>query len=344
MRVGLLFPGQGSQFVGMGKELFDAFPAARATYEEADSILGFSISGISFEGPEDTLRQTLNTQPAIFVHSIAAFRVLREEGLSPAAGMGPSAAAARASQGEGDRGATSSVGRLSPELAAGHSLGEYSALVAAGAVDFKEALLVVRKRGELMHEAGLERPGTMAAILGLSPDEVEGICREASAAGLVQPANINSSSQLVISGEVKGVEEAVRLAWERGAKKAVKLPVSGAFHSPLMASAAKGLSEVLSGVALRRASFAVVANYSAAPVSEPEEIRANLAKQVLGAVRWQESMNVMLSSGLTHFLEIGPGSVLKGLMRGIDRGVGVHPVGTPGDVSGVAELVKSTSV
>jgi [acyl-carrier-protein] S-malonyltransferase len=293
----------------MGLELCDAYPLARKTYEEADAVLGFSLSEVSFRGPEEVLKETRNTQPAIFVNSIAVFRILAEVGLKPV-------------------------------MAAGHSLGEYSALTAAGALSFEEALPLVRRRGELMYEAGVKRPGTMAAVLGLSHEQVKQLCSEVESVGIVQPANINSSNQIVISGEIAAVEEAVKIAPERGAKKAVKLPVSGAFHSPLMQSASEGLSSILESVGISRASFPVVANFSAIPVREPEEIRRNLADQVLGAVRWQESMTCMLSGGMKHFVEVGPGNVLKGLMRGIDRSVTVLCAATPSDIDGVVEFLK----
>ena len=312
LQLAFLFPGQGSQYVGMGKELCDAYAVARRTYEEADSILGFSISKISFDGPEERLRETRNTQPAIFVHSVAAFRVLSESGLVAT-------------------------------MAAGHSLGEYSALAAAGALRFEEALLLVQKRGSLMHEAGLERPGTMAAVLGLPAGALENICREASKCGIVQPANLNSPTQLVISGEVPAVEECMKLAREKGAVRAARLPVGGAFHSPLMDSASRGLQEVLRTVDVMKARFPVVANYTAAEVTEPEDIRQNLARQVLGAVRWEESMRHMLSKGVKHFVEVGPGSVLKGLMRSIDRQASVASAGSPADVVGTLALVSQRS-
>jgi len=309
LEIGLLFPGQGSQYVGMGSKLWDAYPVARKTYEEADSILGFSLSELSFRGPEEALKETRNTQPAIFVHSIAAFRVLSEAGLRPV-------------------------------VAAGHSLGEYSALTATRSLSFSDALPLVRKRGELMYEAGVKRPGTMAAILGLTEEQVEDLCRDASQLGIVQPANLNSAKQIVISGEIAAVEEAVKIASERGAKRAVKLPVSGAFHSPLMQSASEGLSGLLSQVRIGSASFPVVANFSASAVMEPEEIRRNLAQQVLGAVRWQESVDCMLSRGVKHFVEVGPGNVLKGLMRGIDRGATVLCAASPSEVEQVATFLK----
>jgi len=313
LQFGLLFPGQGSQHVGMGRGLFETYKLARETYEEADKILGYSISDISFNGPVEILKQTRNTQPALFVHSIASFRVLSELGLGFS-------------------------------MAAGHSLGEYSALAAAGALGFADGLLLVRRRGELMHEAGLKRPGSMAAILGLSQKEVETLCKEAAKTGIVQLANLNSLSQIVISGELLAVETAVKLAQERGAKKAVMLPVSGAFHSPLMESASVELARILAEIDIKRAKFPVVANYSAAPAREPEQIRENLARQVLGAVRWEESLRRMLSAGVKHFLEVGPGNVLKGLMRGVDKDAMVLGTATPDDITRAAALPEKLKV
>lgn len=296
-----LFPGQGSQYVGMGRPLFDESPSARALFEEADAVLGFALSRVAFEGPEETLLETRNTQPAILVHSVAALTVLREAGFVPTA-------------------------------AAGHSLGEYSAYVAAGSLRFADAVRLVRRRGELMYRAGVERPGAMAAVLGLEMSVLEEVCREASGAGIVVPANLNSPGQVVLSGEVSGVEKAMEVASARGAKKAVRLPVSGAFHSPLMESAAEGLREELARVDIRDAAIPVIANQSARPVTAAEDIRLSLERQLLSAVRWEESMRYLLRESGSRFLEIGPGRVLKGLARNIDRAARVDSVEDPAGV------------
>lgn len=302
-----LFPGQGSQFVGMGADLAAAFPEARAVFERADEVLGFRLSSLAFEGPDDELKLTRNTQPAILMHSIAVLAVLKERGFSPSA-------------------------------AAGHSLGEYSAYVAAGSLTFEDALRLVRRRGELMFDAGVARPGAMAAILGLDDSVLEEICRDAAPAGIVVPANRNSPGQVVLSGEVAGVERAMELATTRGARVTARLPVSGAFHSPLMESAAQGLSEALKQVDIRDAVIPVVANHSARPVTASDEIRISLERQLLGAVRWEESMRWLISNVGIRMVEIGPGRVLKGLMRSIDRTASVANVQ---DSEGVQAFLSS---
>lgn len=289
--VALVFPGQGSQYVGMGKDLYEHSNSARAMFEEADTILGFSLSKICFEGPEDELRQTRNTQPAIFLHSMVLIRMLH-----------------------GVNGA----------MFAGHSLGEYSAFVAAGAVTFEDGLKLVRLRGELMQHAGEMNKGTMAAVVGLEQDAIEQVCQEASVAGIVQPANFNSPGQIVISGSANGVHKAIELAKLKGAKLAKELVVSGAFHSPLMESAKTGLREALETTTINDAKIPVYTNVTAEPVSDSTEIRDLLFRQVTSPVRWEQSVRNMVRDGATAFYEIGPGKVLQGLVKRTEAGVHVR--------------------
>jgi len=300
-----LFPGQGSQFVGMGAAVHGAYPEAARTFEEANEALGFDLSRIAFSGPEDELTKTKNAQPAILTHSVAVLRVLESRGLAPRA-------------------------------AAGHSLGEYSAYVAAGALSLSDAVRLVRRRGELMFQAGLERPGTMAAILGLDAETVVGLCAQVKD-GIVAPANFNSPGQVVVSGDPKAVEAFMALAREKGAKRTVSLNVSGAFHSPLMAHAANGLRLALADVAIHPASFPVIANASAGPVTEPEAIRDSLYRQLESPVRWEESMRELLRSPGPPFVEAGPGKVLRGLLRSIERDAPCATAGEPGEIE---ELLK----
>jgi [acyl-carrier-protein] S-malonyltransferase len=300
--VALLFPGQGSQFVGMGRDLAERFPEARAVFEEADDALGMALSRIMWEGPEDELTATLNAQPAILTHSVAVHRVVaaRLEGVG---------------------------------LAAGHSLGEFSAYVAAGALRFDDAVRTVRRRGELMYRSGEARPGTMAAVLGLDDETVERVCRDASREGEVcVPANYNSPGQLVISGDVAAVDRAVELAREAGARRAVRLNVSGAFHSPLMEVAEAGLAEALDQATISRPAFPVVSNVTAEPVSEPEVARELLVRQLTSPVRWTACVRAILDAGITTFLELGPGSVLSGLLRRIERSAASTTLGTADEV------------
>jgi [acyl-carrier-protein] S-malonyltransferase len=296
---GLLFPGQGSQFVGMGKDLAEAFPEARAVFEEADDALGVGLSRLCWEGPAEELTQTINAQPAILAHSAAVWRVL----------------ARRAPQ---------------ARLAAGHSLGELTAYHAAGALSFTDAVRTVRRRGELMFRSGSERPGTMAAVLGLDDATAERVCREASEAGdgVVVPANYNAPGQIVLSGDVDAVARVEPLAKEAGAKRVIPLNVSGAFHSPLMAVAEAGLREQLEAVALSAPAFPVVSNVTARAVSEPEEAKALLVQQLTSPVRWVASTRAMLDEGVTGFLEIGPGNVLAGLLKRVDREATMRSIGT----------------
>jgi len=286
--VAFVFPGQGSQYVGMGKDLAESSADARSLFDEADDVLGFDLSKICFEGPDEELRQTRNTQPAIFLHSMVLSRLYHG---TPAA------------------------------MAAGHSLGEYSALVYAGALSFKDGLVIVRLRGELMQKAGEEQPGTMAAVVGLKPEVVEDVCRESVDSGIVQSANFNSPGQIVISGSVSGVRKAMELAKSRGAKLVKELPVSGAFHSPLMESAKNGLKSALDKVQIRDASIPVYANVTARPVQNASEIRILLFQQLTNPVRWEESIQNMAANGATMFVEIGPGKVLQGLVKRTAAGV-----------------------
>jgi len=277
-----IFPGQGSQYVGMGKDLYEQFPAAKLLFDEADSVLGFSLSKICFEGPEEELKQTKNTQPAIFLNSVVVWNLLK-----------PNDAA----------------------MVAGHSLGEYSALVAAEAITFADAIKLVRLRGELMQKAGEENPGTMAAIVGLDAKSVGEVTSGASAEGIVQAANFNSPGQIVISGSVSGVRKAMELAKARGAKMVKELVVSGAFHSPLMQSAKDALKVALENVKINDAKIPVYANVTAKPVQKADEIRELLLQQVTSSVRWEESVIAMSTNGATKFVECGPGKVLQGLIK-----------------------------
>ncbi len=295
--IAFIFPGQGSQQVGMGKDLYESFPLARTFYDRAEEILGFPLKKYSFNGPEEELKQTRVTQPALFVHSIIVDQILKETGIRP-------------------------------EIVAGHSLGEYSALVSAEALSFEEALPLVKLRGELMQHAGEIRPGTMAAILGLSDEEVEALCREASASGVVVPANYNSPGQLVVSGSVEGVRKAMELAKEKGARRAVELVVSGAFHSPLMESAIEKLKEAIENADFRKPRVPLVPNVTAQATTDPAEIREQLVRQLVQPVRWVESVREMVRQGATQFYEVGSGRVLTGLLKRIDRSVSCTPVGT----------------
>ena len=286
MKLAFLFPGQGAQGVGMGRALAEAHPAAKDAFETADRVLGYALSELCWNGPAENLKKSVHTQPALLTHSVAAWRLVDAAGLAPA-------------------------------FVAGHSLGEYSACVAAGALSFEDALLLTHRRGELMYQAGLERPGAMAAVLGLSASEVEAACLEASTAGVVRAANLNAPGQVVVSGEPAAVDAACAAAKTRGARRAIRLEVSGAFHSPLMESAAKGLAEALDGLTLRDARCPIVSNAWARPVQRAEEIRAALEEQLLAPVRWEESMGALLGLGVEGFVELGSGKVLRGLLRTI---------------------------
>lgn len=300
-----LFPGQGSQYPGMGADLVEAYPHTRDVFEQADHILGFSLSEIMFDesdGAADRLRQTEITQPALFVHSVAAAAVLDKLGVKA-------------------------------QMAAGHSLGEYSALVAAGAISFEDGLRVVRRRGELMAQAGDARPGTMAAVLGLDDDVIKTICAEvAPEHGTVQAANFNAPGQVVISGDPAAVEIASQALTESGARRVVPLPVSGAFHSELMEYAVPGLREALDGVEIQAPTCPVYLNVTARPAQDPEEIRRRLLEQLTAPVLWTGILSAMSDDGATRFVEVGAGAVLSGLVkRTLGRSIETKPAGKAED-------------
>jgi [acyl-carrier-protein] S-malonyltransferase len=286
--IALLFPGQGSQAVGMGKDLAERYPAAKQTLEEADEALGTKLSQLCFEGPEEQLRLTENTQPAILTVSVAAWRVLSEKGIKPA-------------------------------FVAGHSLGEYSAHVAAGTISFTDAVRAVRNRGKYMQEAVPVGTGSMAAIVGMNIEAVTTLCADAAQGEVCEPANINSPDQIVISGSVAAIERAVKLAEERGAKRAKMLQVSAPFHCSLMKPAQERLARDLEALSFAVPQIPVIANVSAQPVDDAASARETLIRQVTGSVKWNESVQLLIARGVQTFIEVGPGKVLSGLMRQIDR-------------------------
>jgi len=285
-RVAFLFPGQGSQYTGMGKEIFDAYACARQVFLEADQALGFALGELCFQGPDDSLKLTRNTQPAILTTSIAILRVLQDRGIQP-------------------------------DFVAGHSLGEYSALVCAGSLSLKDAVRTVRKRGEYMQEAVPAGRGAMAAVLGLDAEAVEAVCAAASEAGIVAPANFNAPDQTVISGEAGAVLCASEIARERGAKRVLPLPVSAPFHCDLMAPARDRLAADLARLEFRDLAVPLVTNVDAVAVAEGRVARDSLIRQVCKPVRWVESIRYLVDRGVNRFVEVGPGKVLCGLVKKI---------------------------
>lgn len=298
-KIAFLFPGQGSQYVGMAKDLFENSVEAKEMIKTADDALGINLSYILFNGPEEQLKQTEFTQPAIFLHSIILASLIRT---------------------------------LQPYAAAGHSLGEYSALASARSIQFYDAVNLVSIRGKSMQKAGEENPGTMAAIIGLQSNIVEECCKSASSEGIVQPANFNSPGQVVISGSINGVLKAMEICKQKGAKLVKQLVVSGAFHSPLMHSAKSDLKEALSKTHIYDSRFPIYANVTAKPVIKKEEIQNLLFEQVTSPVRWEETINNMIEDGIDEFYEIGPGKVLQGLVKRINPDVKIFGIDKYSDV------------
>jgi [acyl-carrier-protein] S-malonyltransferase len=303
-KTAFVLPGQGSQMVGMGRELAARYPAAKQIFDEADSILGFGLSRLMWEGPEAELNDTLNTQPALYVHSLAAYRAF-----------------------------ASQYPDFKPAILAGHSLGEISALAAAGALPFDAGLRLVRRRGELMKQAGEKNPGSMAAVLGVDIATLEKVCREATRGDeVVQVANDNCPGQVVISGAKAAVERAMEGAKAAGARRAISLAVSIAAHSPLMASAQEGFNRAVDEAPMDESFLPVIGNVLAAPLDSAGAARADLKAQLTSRVRWTESVQAMAGRGVTVFVEAGTGSVLLGLIRRIEPSAAGFPLGTPQDL------------
>lgn len=307
-----VFPGQGAQTIGMGKALADAYPAAKAVFDEVDEALGEKLSALIWEGEQDQLTLTQNAQPALMATSLAAMRALEAEG----------------------------VAITDASFVAGHSLGEYSALAAAGTLSIADAARLLRTRGRAMQEAVPVGVGAMAALLGLDFDAARAVAEEAAQGDVCQAANDNDPAQVVVSGHKAAVERAVEIAKEKGAKRAVLLPVSAPFHCALMEPAAQVMAEALNAVELAAPAVPLVANVRASAISDPDTIRALLVEQVTGSVRWRESVAYMAAEGVTEIWEIGAGKALSGMVRRIDKSIDCRAVGTPEDVAGAAQALR----
>jgi [acyl-carrier-protein] S-malonyltransferase len=295
----LVFPGQGSQYKGMAKDIVDAFDDAKTLISQADTILGYKLSEIMFSGDEEVLKQTKHTQPAIFLHSVLASKFVEKSDV---------------------------------DITAGHSLGEYTAVYYAGAMSFEDALRVVQRRGELMQKAGEDTPGTMAAIIGLSDHKIEEVLAEANTFGVIQAANFNSPGQVVLSGELEAIRKSLEIAKRHGAKIAKELTVSGAFHSPLMKSAEKDLAAMLNQIQVRTAEIPICMNVTAAPTKNAEHIRENLILQLTSPVLWTQSIQGMTNGGVKEFVEVGPQKVLQGLIKRITPAAILSGIDTLADV------------
>lgn len=293
-RLGFMFPGQGSQYVGMGKELYAPYPEIKDTLDIANNLAGFNLTEVMFNGPLETLTQTQYTQPSLFSFSVAVFRLLKARGYAPL-------------------------------VVAGHSLGEYAGLVASGVVSFEDGFKIVKIRGELLRKAAEKNKGTMAAIIGLQNNVVEEICRSVST-GVVEPVNYNCPGQLVIAGAYQAVQDAVKLCQEKGAQRAIMLNVSGAFHSSLMKEAGYELGKALNNFSMKNPSIPIVANYHALFLQNDEEVRVAMVKQVSSPVLWEKSVQQMISNGVEVMVEIGAGKVLSGLMKRIDKKIPTYPI------------------
>jgi [acyl-carrier-protein] S-malonyltransferase len=311
-KIAFIFPGQASQYPGMGKELSDKYESARRVFEEADRILGFALGQLCFSGPEEELKLTENTQPAILAVSVAAYSVLAEKGVRP-------------------------------DYVAGHSLGEYSAVVATGALGFAEALQLVRKRGRYMQEAVPVGQGAMAVVLGLGEDVLDSICKEVSQGEVVSLANLNSPSQIVIAGAAGAVERAVRLARERGAKRVAPLPVSAPFHCALMRPAELQLQREIAQLQFSNPVYPLVNNVDAAEVTSGALVAGSLVRQVCSPVRWAESIELLFRQGVEFFVEVGPGRVLSGLLRQIDRNAKLTNVGDEKSLNETLTLLSQSA-